>query len=493
MEEKPSIATKTPSALQVAGGLAALALLLLQALGFWGASYDDSFITYRYAQQFAESGCLCYNDGERVLGTSAPGYALLLGLATFLSGQLIGPAAFGTLASLVSIASLAVLVQRCSGAASIASSLIFLLLSLFARWNVEVYGAESFPVAALVSWSIVSLLGKGPAWLSGLLMAVALSLRFDAALALPPLLAAYYLRHRTIPVSFAASLGAPSLAFVAALQLYFGRVVPQTLESKRAEASPDFAYDVAQGSWLLLTFSQDYALIAVLLALATTGILVLARRRSSQALVFGLWLVSHEVFYRAVGVPFAPWYHVSTMLGLFYLTSVGATEVQELLGQRGSKLRTPVRVLATLIALLALARVSSQAATMWGEPPDPRYEVYRAVGEALHAEPAGTVAAIEIGVIGYFANEHRVLDLLALVSPEALEGKRSGDITKTLDEHPPDYLVEVPLFRAEYGVDQWADLALSYDLVVQYEDPSSGRGTVSLYRRRLSPSTETRE
>jgi hypothetical protein len=39
---------------------------------------DDAFITYRYSARLATGDGLTYNDGERVLGTTTPGYALLI-------------------------------------------------------------------------------------------------------------------------------------------------------------------------------------------------------------------------------------------------------------------------------------------------------------------------------------------------------------------------------------------------------------------------------
>jgi hypothetical protein len=41
---------------------------------------DDSFITFRYAENIASGKGFVYNQGERVLGTSTPLYTLLLAL-----------------------------------------------------------------------------------------------------------------------------------------------------------------------------------------------------------------------------------------------------------------------------------------------------------------------------------------------------------------------------------------------------------------------------
>ncbi len=71
---------------------------------FWGYSHDDAFITYRYADQWARGNGLTFNTGEHVLGTSAPGYTLLLGFLSRATGFLgIGVPEWGTMLSLAAI------------------------------------------------------------------------------------------------------------------------------------------------------------------------------------------------------------------------------------------------------------------------------------------------------------------------------------------------------------------------------------------------------
>src|SRR5437868_11430868 len=48
------------------------------ARGLWGWAYDDAFIIFRYARNFAGGLGMVYNPGEAYLGTSSVGYTLLL-------------------------------------------------------------------------------------------------------------------------------------------------------------------------------------------------------------------------------------------------------------------------------------------------------------------------------------------------------------------------------------------------------------------------------
>ncbi|MBZ0295216.1 MAG: hypothetical protein K8L99_21815, partial [Anaerolineae bacterium] len=63
------------------------ALLLLLSLAIWlllmhQFRLDDSFITYRYARNLAQGQGLVYNQGDAVLSTTAPLYAMLLALGS---------------------------------------------------------------------------------------------------------------------------------------------------------------------------------------------------------------------------------------------------------------------------------------------------------------------------------------------------------------------------------------------------------------------------
>src|SRR5512147_2303751 len=81
-------------------GLLALSFLIWLA---WMHEFrlDDSFITYRYARNLAGGLGLVYNQGDSILSTTAPLYAILLALLSFIIrdfhvlGSLIGILSIG--------------------------------------------------------------------------------------------------------------------------------------------------------------------------------------------------------------------------------------------------------------------------------------------------------------------------------------------------------------------------------------------------------------
>ena len=128
-----------------------LATLLLAGLavfvarGAWGYSHDDAFITYRYAENLARGHGLVYNPGEAVLGTSAPGYAAVLGGLSLLTREA------GWRAPQWGTPRLRVALPLLGGA---------LMLPL--RWNVELFGSETLPVLGLVVAANLVILGPSP-------------------------------------------------------------------------------------------------------------------------------------------------------------------------------------------------------------------------------------------------------------------------------------------------------------------------------------------
>jgi hypothetical protein len=98
--------------------------------------------------------------------------------------------------------------------------------------------------------------------------------------------------------------------------------------------------------------------------------------------------------------------------------------------------------------------------------PSMQYESYRAAGEWIraHSTPEDDVAALEVGTLAYFA-ERRVVDLLGLVSPEAIARVRDRQVIDGLRRSPTDFFVltqgleglvgpvrDLPWFRDAYDL-----------------------------------------
>ncbi|MGH9399687.1 MAG: hypothetical protein ACRD00_04920 [Thermoanaerobaculia bacterium] len=437
--------------------LASLAMLV--GWGFWGYSHDDAFITYRYADQWARGNGLTFNTGEHVLGTSAPGYALLLGLLSRATGlEKIGVPEWGTVLSLAAILSiawtLASALSNASVSVRLAVPLLFGIGALLWRWNIEMLGSEALLVVALIAGGFYWVFLKERLVLGGLALAGAMILRLDAGLAAASIGIVLWLSGRRFPWRFAIAGLTPVLLWLAGLYSRFGTLIPATLAAKRSEYSAaTAAYSLAEWHWLRRSLPLSGCL--VLLAFAVLGAFACARRglwKHPMALSVALWLVSHDVFYRAARVPFAPWYHEGLVNGLLCLAAFGVVALGQAmlsLRSKGEGWLAPTLV-AGLLLLPVFAPSVSYVWKQWRRPPDPRFETYRAIGLYLHenAGPQSTVVALEVGTIGYFS-KCPILDLAGLVTPGVVQARSEGRLGRFVEASKADYIVDVPAFRVD--------------------------------------------
>ncbi len=480
--------------------LAALSLCLagLVAWGYAPASYDDGYITFRYADNLARGHGFVFNPGEPVLGTSAPGYALLLaGLRSALPFPGFDVATWGFALGILSLAALPILLHagltRPPAAPHPAlASLVFAALALPCRWNVELLGGEGLPVLALAAGALVAALAGREA-LAGTLAGCATALRFDAALAVAAFGVAFWLSRRRLPWRFLGLAVLPPAAVVLWLLSAFGSALPSTLAGKRSEIPfAGAGYFRSEIDWLLRAFGGAGTL--ALAAMAVAGLFVLARIPSRHRLWAGAcaaWLLAHEAFYRLAGVPFAPWYHLAAVNALLALGALGCgpwLTADAYRGWHGARRLALGAVALALIALL-LPTAAFHAET-WGRPPDPRIRVYRDAALALHARSPGAscVAAVEIGALAYFG-DRPVLDLTGLVEPAVLAARREDRLADLVAARRPDYLLDNPNFHSSFlaPLVESGELDRDYRAVASFARPEYPFAIRLLERRPAAP------
>ena len=434
-----------------AGLIVAIVLAVVasaMAFSFWGFSYDDAFINYRYARSVAEIGRLSYNPGEAVLGTTAPGWALLLGLACRLTRLSIP--AIGTLIGLGSLLAVAGLVRSELREAPPflreGLPLLFGLGALLSRWNVEMLGAEQLIILAFGLGSAVLALEHDRPVVAGLLGAAAMICRFDAGLLVGLVGLGLWWRRRAFPWRFALAGLVPVALFALALVSEFGTVVPITLAAKQSGFSAANSYSGQEWEWLHRELPLAGAI--TLIGLAAWGLVELGwlvRRKGPEVTVLAwlpvLWLAGHEIAYRLLKVPFAPWYQLPLYNGLLLLAAWGALSL-------ALKIRAPAALRSVAAGALLLPILIPSAGFIrasWRRPPDPRWAGYMAAGEYVRDHGGGSVATVEIGYVGWVSTG-RILDLMGLVTPEALAARKRGTLPELVAREAPDYVLDATLF-----------------------------------------------
>src|SRR6185369_12367260 len=185
-------------------------------------SFDDFYITYRYAWNLATGHGFVFNPGERVFGTTAPGFGLLLALLTRLTG--ISIPWLGTIAAAVALMGIAVLALRDSGdrwpEAFIAGSLLLTCHFVWVQHSIDVPFTLALLLAGCAVWCRPDALAG--AAILGLLL---------------------WQERRLLPWRYGVALAAVVAAGLVSARLWFGQFLPHTLEAKRAQAL------IAGSSW----------------------------------------------------------------------------------------------------------------------------------------------------------------------------------------------------------------------------------------------------
>ena len=414
---------------------------------------DDAYIGFRYARNLADGAGLVYNAGERVLGTSAPLYAVLLASLNRLTGVAIPTLAFAL------------------GAACLpACALLGYRLS---RRTASPLPAALFVVAALASWPSLEVFASGmetPLYLLGLLAALELACRgrdaaaFATAGALCLLhpdaaafVAALAVALRTARGRWpwrALALGlAPAAAAVAALWVAYGSPLPHSVTAKRLDYAmpPGHAFSrlaetVLDPLVLRATLVPPY--VAVFLAAAAFALILVFGRaalRGLAALAFAGFSGLYVAAFAAANPLIFEWYRPPLALAAAFVLAACVARLPRI-GRAGA-------------ALLLSASAAVSLATFRPYDPSGREDVYARAAALLALRPQDTVVAPEIGVLGW-ATRARVIDTGGLVSPAALRW-----LDRPLDEGgsiPPRLLRETDAV-ALVALDRFLDPALAAD------------------------------
>ena len=466
-----------------------LAFALVAAWRFRAEAIDDFFITFRYAQNLAAGEGLVFNPGERAFGTTAPGYALLLGAATALTRlpvYWLGEAS--TVLGLVLLALLAAAYARDHlGEALLGGTLVVTSGYVWLH-----HGAEVAVVLALLAAAGCA----AERWprLAGVLAGLATWTRPDALVAAAGLGALLWWRRRRLPWHYAVVAAAIVLAGVAAAWWWFGQPLPGTIAAKRAQAA--WSSTNWPSGWRFWVAGCEFLgklygpWLPVLLASGLVGQLLLFRRAPLAVQVVSLYGLAVSLAYPLLGVPFYTWYAVPGLVSVLYGLAYGlGAAVRALAAQRPPQplvLRLgAVAVTVILAATLASPLRRSFELVSRPQPGAVRYRLYREAGEwlAAHSRRDERFAAAEVGTLGYFSGRG-VTDLLGLVSPEVVGRIRRGDLASSFLRHPTPLVVESSYFPlSALAAQPW--FGRKYELAARF---GHDRTWVRVYR--LKPGEE---
>ncbi len=443
--------------------------LLYAIFGNW--AYDDPFITYRYAQNLLAGSGFVYNPGQYVLSTTTPLFAFLLALFGNIWPDL------PHLANLIGAISLGL-------GGLLIWDLAHTWRSPWVGWTglllypifplvVTTLGSETPVYLALCLLTIVLYARKAYVWtaVAGALAALA---RLDGVLVVLPLCIDYLLTERrqlqltgTVEAKLktptaAAPLERHRLVLRYSGQLDGARVVVLWLPISGYPGSQAISGHLSDQpkirGWFFIRAGDLRFLLALLggggVCLIGLAYLILRNRRWW---ILPAWTLLYFIAYVLLGVTSYFWYYAPLVPGFVVLVGLGIAALgnSALPTTDDSSHSDQVRnwfvrnrnrlVAASFVFILLFFQVRDLA--RFARNPDARYSIYKEIGQWLdeHTSKDESVGALEIGIIGYYA-QREMIDFAGLLQPavaEHLIGAQdySAAAGWALREYQPDYIV----------------------------------------------------
>ncbi|MBI5362147.1 MAG: hypothetical protein HZA53_03145 [Planctomycetes bacterium] len=414
--------------------------------------YDDAFITYRYARNFAAGAGMVFNPGaawEPVLGTTTPLYGFVLGVLARLPFELDD---LSRALNIVCDVAAGALLARAFGARRLVATLAvlgFAALPELARISAGGMEAPLFLVFALGASSLLHVNRPG---LAGTCAALACVVRPEGVLlvGLGGLLLAKKPREL---LNFAVPVAVIGLAALAVLNRAYGFPIPQSVLAKshmKAGAWERIAPILAQ------SFAPRPALWA-LFPVACAGFVELLRRPGPLRLFVGFGLAI-TASYLAARPPVWGWYFYVPLASWVVATAAGLELAFErwLRPRAGWIERSAPRAFAPIV----VAGAALASYLLPTSVPDHVYRPMHAWARAVsEREPGARILASDIGAIGW-AWKGIVLDSEGLTCPPALA---FADPNAMIAAWAPEYLLVV----AER--DRVAPLRADAEVLARYE------------------------
>jgi hypothetical protein len=421
----------------------------LAFLAYAGLTFEDAYISLRYAENLVDGYGLVYNHGERVFGATTPLYVLLLALFRalgvtdpLLAGKLLGAAADGLTAALW----YAMILRRTG---SRLAGWVFLLLFGLSPFVVDVSVSGMETSLVLVGLTAAFLAAETGRWMPmGLAIGLTALVRLDTLLFGGILFLYGGLRERRLSWREALVVLvclAPWLLFAT---LYYGSPIPNSIPAKLAAYQahrPSILPNLFYATSFIAPFRNGWreecfnAVVAPLFLLGCARIL----RQHRDWWPVPAFFAAHWAFLVLSRTVLFRWYFVPALLPFYVVAGIGALAL--------ASDSTPRRGRSAVIGLVLLALTAHTAGWLCAAAIRARRlqvvegRTRRDIGLWLrrNSPPDATVALEPIGYIGYFSRR-RVIDEVGLVTPAMIPILRAGDgwFGRAMRRFQPDYVVE---------------------------------------------------
>jgi hypothetical protein len=453
-----------------------MGLSILTVILFFKFSTEDSYITYRYAQNLVDGHGFVYNQGEAFLGTTVPFYGLILAFFGFLGLSI--PAVGGILSAFslgISVTFIYLLTLKKGYPWVGFLSGLFILLN---PWFLQTFGSETY-FQLLMIISAFYFYDQRKYIPTTIFCVLAFLVRADGIIPAGIIFVDYIIKNKKFPVKEVILFIILCIPFFLFCYFNFNTFLPNTLEIKQAQYASDLWRKFFPGIFyfaglLLKENTLFYSFFPLLLA---GGILILFSQKIW--LLMASWAILHTLGYTLLKVSFYHWYPIPLILLLMLISAFSIQFIisaplffkenqmkkwsfkifnQEIrislakFKDIGSSLRWTHRILSLVIfssILLVLSAGLRAYHNTYRSFPFPKLELYAKAGRWISENtPAdSSVAALEVGYLGYYS-QRKIIDLVGLVTPGVSTHIRKQDFQWAVKKYEPDYFVYCDEFQS---------------------------------------------
>jgi hypothetical protein len=261
---------------------------------------------------------------------------------------------------------------------------------------------------------------------------------------------------RRFPGRFALVAGLVIVLGAVVARAYFGDILPNTWEAKRAaeiHLTPEVS-NTGRSFWpsslplLRRHFGRGAALFLVL-GLGIVGQWPLFKNSGRPGRLLVLYGAGIAIAYPFLGVGFTAWYTIPVVVawlyGIAFAVGGAGRALASALGQTPAARWAGGLVTACLLAL-ALSSIWPRGLAWFRGAGHPlHFEGYRQAGLWIRSDsrPGDAIGYVEVGTLAYFS-ERPVEDLLGLVTPRSIPYVAAGDLQGAFLAKPARYLVVRP-------------------------------------------------
>lgn len=441
-------------------------------IGFWGQTYDDVYLAYVYAKNIIAGQGFVFNVGEKVLGTPAPLFVLLLVLFKLIFSSFSIPQ-IGSLISGSGLALAGLAVYRIGALTSQRlTGFIAGLLVVFNPYTVLTLGGETPLYLCFVLWAFYLYLTKRKYWAS-VLLSLALMNRSEAVVPIALLLCVEAFEKKNLPWKMCLLMLGVLTPWLMYAFLTFGTPLTESYAAKVSQISAGLPrYPIGLWRWSLNNIFKGNLYLLAALVPGVFGFATLLWAKKGWILIV-VWCILQTVFYCLLTIPFYHWY--AAQLGVFgaVLVGLGVVEIPELfrgtahslrlLSEKLDRQKTATFYLArrwtrafiatsglSLIFILITCYGAWNAVRGYQKfiPNHPSNLIYQQTGKwfAEHSAPGSRIAYLEIGQIAYYADRY-IIDTLGLVTPGVQTQVAKLNWPWAFEKYKADYIIYNATFK----------------------------------------------